>query len=637
VHAFVRLAKTYLRPHWAPMLLAAVLMVLAALSHFLFVAMGKVVVDDVLEIKPASEAPADVELNGEEPPAAGDEQPPLEPGKTRAEKTRLILLFFFVYLAVHALANLFRWISRYKVGLIGQKVVFRLRSDLHTKLQALQMTYFDQVQTGKLMARVIDDVDVIRTRATGTLMHFATSLAMVIIGAVILFSINWRMALVATFCLPLYAGSYQFFAKRIREYTKRTRALNAQTYALLQQRIGGARVVKSFVREKGELLRYHRLGKEFFRTALARSVVQALLSSLAMLISGIGIAFTLWYGAGLVRAGRITPGEILFFYGSVVVLFSPVIALANINVILQWLSVVITRVFEILDEEVAIKDHPDAVRLADVRGLIEFHDVALTYLGKDPRFRGQDDTEDEDAPAKPQISTVALRHVDLRIEPGELVCVMGASGSGKSSLVNLLPRLYEPTRGTVTIDGHDITRITLASLRRHIGLVPQESAIFSGTIADNIRYGAPYAPLDDVIEAAKAAEIHDFIDELPGKYETTVGERGITLSGGQKQRISIARALLTRPRILLLDDCTSALDAKTEARIQETLTRILSDHTAIVITHRASVAMKADKIVVLDDGRVVEQGPPFDLLNRRGYYWRIFTTQQKDMHHVEAV
>jgi len=519
VRAFVRLAKTYLRPHWAPMLGAAVLTVLAAQSHFVLVFMGKTIVDDVLEIEASVEAPAREEVTRDEPApssysapdhaglrppgAAREGAPAAKTGKTRAEKAHLMVLFFLGYLGVYFLASLFSWISRYNVGVIGQKVVFRLRSDLHTKLQALQMTYFDQVQTGKLMARVIDDVDVIRTQATNTVIRLATNLAMLVIGAVILFSINWRMALVATFCLPLYAVSYQFFVKRIREYTKQARTLNAKTYGLLQEKISGARMVKSFVREKGELLRYHRLAKDFFRTLMARSVVQALLSSLAMLISGVGIAFTLWYGAGRVRAGFLTTGEILFFYGSVTVLFRPVIQLADANVMFQWMSVVISRVFHIFDEEVTIKDHPGAVGLSDVRGLIEFHDVNLTYKGKDPRFRMEDRAEDEDAPAEPEIATIALRHVDLRIEPGRLVCVMGASGSGKTSLVDLIPRLYEPTQGAVTIDGRDTRQITLESLRRHVGLVPQESAMFSGTIADNIRYGAPYAPLEDVIEPQK--------------------------------------------------------------------------------------------------------------------------------------
>ena len=667
MHAFVRLAKTYIRPYWAFMLGAIVLTSMAGLSPFLFTFMGKTIVDDVLQIKAGGD-PAGIELSRDDPvsPFSGrDFVPPdsetetstldasamAQTGKTPGEKVRVLLLFFAAYVAIHLLVNVFRWVSRYNIGLMGQKIVFKLRSDLHSKLQSLQLTYFDQAQTGKLMARIIDDVHIIRTRTTNLVIGFATNLVMLVVGSIILFSINWRMAVVATCCLPLYAISYQFFVKRVREHTKRARVLNARIYGLLQQRISGIRLVKSFVREKGEMLRYHRLAKAFFRTRLSRSILQALLGGIAMGVSGVGTALVLWYGATLVRRGQLTLGEMLFFYGSVVLLFRPVIQLADTVVIVQWLAVVISRVFEILDEDVKIKDHPDAVSLEEVRGLIEFENVSLIYDGKDPRLKADDDDhghgrgrghghghhhhddrDERDASANNDwVPIVALRDVTLRIEPGELVCIMGSSGSGKSSFMNLLPRLYEPSKGRVTIDGHDLSKVKLTSLRRHIGLVPQESSIFSGTIADNIRYGEPYASLEDIIEASKAAELHGFVEDSPDKYETKVGEQGITLSGGQKQRISLARALLTRPRVLLLDDCTSALDAKTEARVLKTLQKVLTDHTAIVVTHRTSMAMKADRIVIFDDGKIIEEGTHDQLLQKRGYYWRIFKSQNEGM------
>jgi subfamily B ATP-binding cassette protein MsbA len=652
VRAFVRLVSTYVRPYWQWMLLAIVMTSRAGLSNFLFVYMGKVVVDDILEIKArtasSAEAPADGPASTSDYTPAGRQANttpanPAEPGagKTPQQKTKLIALMFLAYVTIWLLITLFRWVSRYKIAIVGQKIVFQLRSDLHAKLQSLQMTYFDQVQTGKLMARVIDDVSVIRSQATGTVIQAATSIAMIIVGCILLFTANWRLAAVATACLPAYGISYQVFARRIREFSREARRLNASIYGLLHQKISGVRVVKSFVRERGEMLGYHRLAKTYFRVMLSRAWLQSLLGAIAIAISAVGTTLVIWYGAVLVRSGDLTPGSMLFFYGTVMMLFGPVIQLVDINVTLQHLSVVISRVFQILDEEVKIKDHPDAVKLQDVRGLIEFHNVSLAYEGDDPHRREEDESKDRDTAAKeadespktirPRPGAAALHNVDLKIKPGELVCVMGASGSGKSSLVNLIPRLYEPSQGKVTIDGVDTAMVKLTSLRRHIGLVPQESAIFSGTIADNIRYGAREATIEAVIEAAKAAEIHDWIQQQPDGYNTAVGEQGVTLSGGQKQRISIARALITHPSILLLDDCTSALDAKTEARIQATLSHVLKDHTSIVITHRASVAAKADKIVVVDEGRIVEEGTHDQLLERRSYYWRIFNSQQKDM------
>jgi len=652
VHEFVRLVRSYLKPYWARMMLAILLTAMAAMTPFFFTYMGKVVVDDVLQVP--AKAPAPVELSEDDPTSPFADHDYVKPddelegtidstflaqtGKTPTQKLKLLAFLMCIYLVVHAIIALCRWVSRYLISLTGQKLVFELRSDLHTKLQSLQMTYFDQVQTGRMMARIIDDVDVIQWQVTNTVINIATYLAMLILGGGLLFAMNWKMALVAVSCLPLYVFAYKSLVRRIRDYTRKAREINSKTYGYFQQKISGIRVVKSFVREKWELLQYHGLGKSYLRAIVSRSVLQAALSCAAMVLSGVGAAFVLWYGAVLVRSGRLTLGEMLFFHGTSAVLFTPVLQLADTNVIIQWLAVVVGRVFSILDEEVTIKDCPGAVALDEVRGDIEFRNVSLTYTGVDPRFRcGDQHTRKHESSGvstlkEPQVAkTAALRDINLKIEAGTMVCIMGASGSGKSSLVNLIPRLYEPDSGTITIDGTDISTIKLTSLRRHVGLVPQESAIFSGTIADNIRYGEPYAPIEDVIEAAKAAEIHEFIDELPGKYDTIVGEQGVTLSGGQRQRLSIARALLTRPSILLLDDCTSALDAKTEARLQHTLSKVLRDHTSIVITHRTSMAMKADKIVVLCDGRIVEEGTHEELLQKRGFYRRIFDSQQGDV------
>ena len=642
MRVFVRLASAYLKPYWQWIALSILLTCLSSLAPFVFSFMGKTIVDDVLEVASKPPKPADIDTADPISPYANRSYADAEPesrepldtifvartGKTADQKLKLLVLFFIAYVVIHVTLALLRWISWYNTSIVGQKIVFRLRTDLHDKLQALQMTYFDQIQTGKIMARIIDDVDVIRGNATTTVIMFATNVTMLAVGCLILYSINWRMALAATCCLPLYALSYQFFVRRIRDTTKKIREINSRTYGYLQQKITGIRVVKSFVQEKRELLRYRRMAREFFRTVLRRDVLQVLLGGIATIISGVGTAFVLWYGAALVRDGQLTLGEMLFFHATVGCLFAPIIQISDTNVILQWLVVVIQRIFEILDEEVTIKDAPNAIKLAEVQGRIEFQNVSLRYKAPDPRLRRQDGGGEQPQTVQKEYD-FALRDINLQIEPGQTVAITGASGSGKTSLVLLILRLYEPTEGRILIDGHDVSMIRLTSLRKHVSLVPQETAIFSGTIADNIRYGAPAATLDDVIAAASAAEIHEFVNGLPDKYDTKVGEQGVSLSGGQKQRVSIARALLTDPSILILDDCTSALDAETESKIQETLSTVLANRTSIVITHRTSMAMKADRIVVLDKGRMVEEGTHDELIEKRGYHWRVFKQQQK--------
>jgi len=660
MRVFIRLARAYLKPYWTRIVLSIWLTCVSSMAPFVFSFMGKTIVDDVLQIATTPPKPPDLDPADPVSPYAHHSYANAEPeraglddvfiartGKTTAYKLKLLGIFFIAYLTIHATLAALRWISWYNTSIIGQKIVFRMRTDLHDKLQALQMTYFDQIQTGKIMARVIDDVDVIRTNVTNTVIMFATNLTMLAVGCLILYSINWRMALVATCCLPLYALSYQFFVRRVRETTRKIREINSRTYGYLQQKISGIRVVKSFTQEKMELLRYRRLARESLQTVLRRDVLQILLGGIATIISGVGTAFVLWYGASLVRDGSLTLGEMLFFYATVGCLFAPVIQISDTNIVLQWLVVVIQRVFDVLDEEVTIKDRPGAVKVSEVRGLIEFRNVSLKYKAPDPKLQPQESAdrhahdhhghhhhlpeEQQAEPPPPKEFDFALTDVSLTIQPGQMVCITGASGSGKTSLVLMLLRLYEPSSGQILLDGRDVQSIRLTSLRRHVSLVPQESAIFSGTIADNVRYGEPYASLESVIAAAKAAEIHSFIDELPDKYDTKVGEQGVSLSGGQKQRVSIARALLTDPSVLILDDCTSALDAETEGRIQQTLQRVLHRRTSIVITHRTSMAMKADRIVVLDKGRIVEQGRHDELLANRGYYWRIYNSQQKGM------
>jgi subfamily B ATP-binding cassette protein MsbA len=326
------------------------------------------------------------------------------------------------------------------------------------------------------------------------------------------------------------------------------------------------------------------------------------------LISSVGTALVLYYGALQVKRAALTLGGLLYFYTATISLFGPILALTYMNVVVQWVLAALRRIFEVLDEEVSIKDAEGAIALPEMKGHVVFRNVSLKYEGA---------------------AGYALKDLDFEVPAGSVVCLVGPSGSGKSSIVNLLLRLYDPTEGHVLIDGHDIKDIRVRSLRDHIGIVPQEPILFSGTIAENIMYGHVEATASQVVAAAKAAELHDFIYSLPEKYEAEIGERGTTLSGGQKQRLAFAMALITDPSLLILDDSMSALDAETEAKIQKTLGGIMKDRTTFVITHRMSTAMMADLILVLDRGRLVQKGTHEELVTQPGMYRRMFEQQRR--------
>jgi subfamily B ATP-binding cassette protein MsbA len=375
---------------------------------------------------------------------------------------------------------------------------------------------------------------------------------------------------------------------------------------MLEERVKGVRVVLSFAKERGEYRNFYRRLVEIFRLSLRSSMLSTGLGATCSAISAVAAAYVLYLGATKVRAGDISVGDLIYFHMAAGNLFSPLVALANVNATIQQMVVIISRVFEVLDEEVVIQDRPNAVRLEAVKGRIVFRNVSFQYN---------------------EFGDHVLRDIDFRVRPGMSLAVVGPSGAGKSTLVNLLLRLYEPTEGRVLLDDYDIRDIRLSSLRQHISVVPQEPVLFSGTIAENIVYGRESATPNQVMAAAKAAELHDYVMTLPEKYEARVGERGSNLSGGQKQRLSFAMAMLTNPSILVLDDTTSALDAKTEARIQETLGRIMKGRTTFVVTHRISTAMRADRIFVLDNGRSVGWGQHEELIEQGGVYKQLYDQQ----------
>lgn len=527
------------------------------------------------------------------------EQIILKRGKGQAQKIRLLLWVFGITIAVYLLHSGAKVIHKYMLGWVGEKVVFRLRRALHTKLQQLQMTYHDQHEKGRLMARVMDDVVVVRR----TSVHLSTSLTvnifMLLVGIVVLLLIDVKMAMVSFLALPAFAVVYTRLKTRMKQLWQGVARQRAGMYGLVADRLASPETVKSFGQERRESIRLFARARDLLTTELRLVWLSGFLGLWVTVVHGLCVATVLGMGMLLVKSGTLSIGYLLFFYGSFGLMFMPVKSLCMLIPALQRFRVSADRVMEILEEPVTIYDDPAAIDLPIVAGLIRLKDVGLRYDG---------------------IEEEALKGITLDIEPGQRICLMGPSGAGKTSLANLLLRLYEPTAGAIRLDGRDLREINISSLRDHVGYVPQDTFLFTGSVRDNIRYGNLLAEDQQVEDAAKAAELHDFIITLPEKYDTIVGERGVTLSGGQRQRVSLARALLTDPRVLILDDCTSALDAITEAKIVKTLRTALAGRTTIIITHRVSMSSRADLVVVLKDGTVVEVGTHDELLQKEGIY-----------------
>jgi subfamily B ATP-binding cassette protein MsbA len=612
-----RFIRTYIKPFWVRML--AVMLMAGVTSSYSFILgyITKVTVDDVLQLKPVATEVGTSRglLRAEASRPMRDPQlilPSKDPlpvqvrEKTRTEKIEFLWFIFFTYMVVRSAFAAINWFYTYHIAYVGQRIVYRIRLDLHQKIQKLQMTFFDKQQTGKIMSRLLDDVQLLQSEVATTFVQTTRHVARILLGIVILLTINLELAAVALMAMPLYLAVYKGFQRAIAVAFTRMRETYADTYGMLEERVRGVRVVLSFAKERGEYRNFYRRLVQIFRLALKSSMLSTGLGAACSSISAIATAYVLYLGAMKVRAGDISVGDLIYFHMAVGNLFMPLVALANVNATIQQMVVIISRVFEVLDEEVVIQDRPNAKRLEKVNGRIVFRNVSFRY------------TETGD---------YVLKNIDFQVEPGMSLAVVGPSGAGKSTLVNLLLRLYEPSEGKVLLDDYDIRDIRLSSLRRHISVVPQEPVLFSGTIADNIVYGRLNATPARIMAAAKAAELHDYVLTLPEKYEARVGERGSNFSGGQKQRLSFAMAILTDPSILVLDDTTSALDAKTEALIQESLSRIMKGRTTFVITHRISTAMRADRILVLDNGRGVGWGQHDGLIAQEGVYKQLYEQQ----------
>ena len=618
-----RFIRLYIKPYWGRMLMVIAMATVTSSYTFLLGFISKITVDEVLQLKPSEEVVSEARRQAS---IQADKRPRRDPHatlpefgkalvqpKTRTEKLEWLGWIFVLYLVVRSCFATINWFYTYSIAYVGQRIVFRIRLDLHEKVQKLQMTFFDRQQTGKIMARILDDVGLLQSEITTTFVETTRHVARILMGTVILFTIDVKLALLAFVVLPAYVVTYKVFQRPIANVFTRFREDYAEVSGFLEERAKGIRLILSYARERREFRDFFRRLIALYRLGVKQSVLSSALGATCSVVGGVAMALIFYFGALQVRNGAMTVGDLIYFNMSMGNLFSPLVALANVNAVLQQMLVVISRVFEVLDEEVIIQDKPDAKTLDAVRGRVAFRNVSFRYT---------------------EAGDYAIRSLNFVVRPGTSVAVVGPSGAGKSTLVSLLMRLYEPSEGKIILDDYDVQDLKISSLRNHISMVPQEPVLFSGTIAENIRYGRPNTTPEQVMAAARAAELHDFIMTLPEKYEARVEERGTNLSGGQKQRLAFAMAVVTDPSILILDDTTSALDAKTEAKIQQTLDHLMEGRSTFVITHRISTAMRADRILVLDNGRMAGWGVHDDLLTECEVYCLLYEQQQKQKEEV---
>jgi len=493
---------------------------------------------------------------------------------------------------------------------VGEGIMRDMRDRLVQHLHRMSLTFFTSTKTGEIMNRVSSDVDAVDNVVTGTLVTIVTNITVILTTMVAIFWLDWRLALLSLAVVPLMVFPLRPVGRAMYEVRKRTRQQRDHIESLMQETLSlsGITLIKSFVREREEATRFHDAGTRLMELEIRLAMVGRWFIALvgAMVIVGPAIV---WFGGGwlAVKEG-LQVGTIVAFVAYLGRLYGPASALVGVQVQLVSALAVFERIFEYLDMEPEAPQRPDAIELRSVRGAIAFDDVSFRY------------TPDR----------WALEHVSFRVEPGQLAAFVGPSGAGKTTIMQLVPRFYDPQAGRVTLDGYDLRDLRLESLRRTIGIVTQETYLFHASIAENLRYGKPDATEAELIAACKAANIYGLIESLPDRFETVVGERGHKLSGGERQRLAIARVLLKDPRILILDEATSSLDSTSEKLIQDALEPLMHGRTSLVIAHRLSTILQADVIFVIDRGRIVEAGTHGELLARGGLYAGLYREQFRE-------
>ncbi len=524
--------------------------------------------------------------------------------KSFAPLNNLALLLVGIFLLQAAFTS----VQSYVLSYIGEHIVYDLRTSLYNQLQKLSLSFYSSRRVGDIVSRLSSDVTQMRTMLTNNVTGFLSQVITLVGAVVIVLTMNARLTLFILALVPVLIAVAGLFGSRLQKASTQIQDQLADSTVVAEEGLQGIRVVKSFGREDYEIQRYHSAMEKTFRASLRMSVYNSLFTALMMFLGFSTIAAIMWYGGREVISGHLTLAMITGFLMYGISIAGSLGGLAGLYAQLRSAIGGVQRVFEILDTRPAIQDESNAASMPPARGRLSFENVSFTYDGEAP----------------------VLQNVSLEVQAGEILALVGPSGAGKSTIFNLIPRFYDPTAGVVRIEGYDLRSVTQHSLREQIGIVPQETILFGGTIRENILYGRLDATEEEMIEAAKAANAHDFIMDFPKQYETTVGERGMNLSGGQRQRIAIARAILKDPAILLLDEATSSLDNESEGLVQEALDRLMQNRTTVIVAHRLSTIKVAHRIAVLDSGRIVELGTHTELMERNGLYARLYSMQFRD-------
>ena len=512
-------------------------------------------------------------------------------------------------LALYFCKGLGAYLSSYLMTDVGQRVVRDLRNVLFRHILGQSAAFFSAQTSGRLMSRITNDVGQVQRAVSETLGDLARESIALVFFTALLFRYDARLALVSLTAAPLIVYPLVRLGQRVRRSTRRSQEALEEITHVSAEAFTGHRIVKAFGAEAREAEQFERATARFYRTSMKVTSALSALPPLMEFIGGVAFVTALWYGSQAIRDGQLTTGEFVAFITALFMMYGPARKLSRVNAELQQAMAAADRIFEMLDADTEVRERPDASTLPPFRGTIEFSDVQFAYAGSEE---------------------ATLDGVTLTIGAGQTVAIVGRSGAGKTTLVNLIPRFYDVTRGRLLVDGTDVRDVTLASLRSQIAVVTQETVLFDDTIAANIAYGRPAASRAEVEAAARAARAHDFIILLERGYETIIGERGQRLSGGERQRLAIARAILRNSPILILDEATSALDTESEMLVQDALSTLMLNRTSVVIAHRLSTVRRADAIVVLDRGRIVERGSHEALLARGGVYARLYELQLRE-------
>jgi ATP-binding cassette subfamily B multidrug efflux pump len=618
-------ALGYLKPHWLLATGTFVTLVLSSLLNFAIPALTQQIIDNGIAKRSVS----------------------------------FILWASVAMVGVALLRALFSFLQGFWAAKASQNIAYDMRNSLYQKIQKLSFGYHDRAQTGQLLTRATSDVDRVQMFVGRGFIMFLTALIMIVGSLILLFSLDWQLSLIMLVLMPLTMLIFFVFATRARPLFMKVQQYLSHLNTVLQENLAGVRVVKAFAREPYEWERFAAANLDLTNQSISVGKMIALAFPLIFLLANLGTLAVIWIGGLQTIAGRLTIGELVAFQSYLMMTMFPLFMLGMIVAMVSQAAASAERVFEILDAQSEVVEKPDASALPAIEGRIAFEGVWFRYFGPKENNGSAELTDSGLAPRRyrrpahpgsdgrqmdmpmsqfpgfpstnfPISDDWVLKDVSFVAEPGQMLALLGATGSGKSTIINLVPRFYDVTRGRVTIDGVDVRDVTLDSLRSQIGIVLQETTLFTGTIRENIAYGRPDATMEEIAAAAQAAEAHDFIMEFADGYDTEVGERGVTLSGGQKQRIAIARALLLDPRILIMDDSTSSVDVETEYRIQRALDKLMVGRTSLVIAQRISTVRDADEILVLDGGRIAARGTHQELMADSPIYAEIYSSQLQD-------